>query len=74
VLPMSEPERPRAAPAEPDHRERIGLVEAARMCGVDYDTFLRWVSKGVLPHVRVGPYHRKRVYRRDVEKLIRQGP
>jgi predicted site-specific integrase-resolvase len=43
------------------------------MCGVDYDTFLRWVHKGVVPYVVVGPHNRKRVLRRDVEQLIRPG-
>ena len=43
------------------------------MCGVDYDTFLRWVRKGAVPYVVVGPHNRKRVSRRDVEELIRQG-
>jgi predicted site-specific integrase-resolvase len=43
------------------------------MCGVDYDTFLRWVLKGVIPYVVVGPHNRKRVSRRDVEQLIREG-
>lgn len=47
------------------------IREAADLCHVDYDTFLRWVRNGVLPHVVVGPANLKRVYRRDVEKLVR---
>jgi predicted site-specific integrase-resolvase len=53
--------------------EKLPLSRAAKMCGVDYDTFLRWVLKGVVPYVVVGPYNRKRVLRRDVETLIRPG-
>jgi predicted site-specific integrase-resolvase len=56
---------------EPD--EKVPISVAAKMCGVDYDTFLRWVRKGVVPYVVVGPHNRKRVLRRDVEQLIRPG-
>jgi predicted site-specific integrase-resolvase len=61
-------------PAAPnDDEEKLPLSKAAKMCGVDYDTFLRWVLKGAVPYVVVGPYNRKRVCRRDVERLIRSG-
>jgi predicted site-specific integrase-resolvase len=53
--------------------EKLPISRAAKMCGVDYDTFLRWVRKGVVPYVVVGPHNRKRVLRRDVEQLIRAG-
>lgn len=53
--------------------EKMTLREAAEACHVDYDTLLRWVAKGVIPHVVVGPFRRKRVYRHDVERLIRDG-
>jgi predicted site-specific integrase-resolvase len=53
--------------------EKLPLSRAAKMCGVDYDTFLRWVLKGAVPYVVVGPHNRKRVSRRDVEQLIRKG-
>ena len=56
---------------EPD--DKLPLSRAAKMCGVDYDTFLRWVRKGAVPYVVVGPHNRKRVSRRDVEQLIREG-
>lgn len=56
-----------------DRREMLTISEAAELCHVDYDTFLRWVIKGVLPHVVVGPHNSRRVYRRDVEALIRPG-
>lgn len=64
-------ELPSTSPPPDDRREKIALSVAAAMCGVDYNTFLRWVVKGVIPHVLVGPFNRKRVYRRDVEALIR---
>lgn len=51
----------------------LTLQEAADICTVDYETFRRWVAKGVLPHVVIGPANLKRVWRRDVERLIRAG-
>jgi predicted site-specific integrase-resolvase len=62
------------ASSSPEDDEKLPLSKAAKMCGVDYDTFLRWVLKGAVPYVLVGPYNRKRVLRRHVEQLIRQGP
>lgn len=62
---------PKSPPPAPD--DKLSLSTAAKMCGVDYDTMLRWVAKGVLPHVQVGPFHRKRVRRSDVDALIRSG-
>jgi len=59
--------------AQDESDEKLPLSKAAKMCGVDYDTFLRWVLKGVVPYVVVGPHNRKRVSRRDVEQLIREG-
>lgn len=59
--------------SEDEADEKLPLSRAAKMCGVDYDTFLRWVLKGAVPYVVVGPHNRKRVSRRDVEQLIRQG-
>jgi excisionase family DNA binding protein len=59
----------------PDERgDLLTLQEGADECRVDYETFRRWVAKGVLPHVVVGPFKLKRVYRRDVDRLIRPGP
>jgi excisionase family DNA binding protein len=60
-----------ARPAE--NTALMTIREAADRCHVDYNTFLRWVAKGVLPHVVVGPFRSKRVYRRDVEQLIQPG-
>lgn len=62
-----------ARAADDDRREKMTLAEAASFCHVDYNTFHRWVVKGVLPHVLVGPYRSMRVYRRDVEHLIQPG-
>lgn len=66
-----------ASPSTPppvDRRNLLSIREAAERCHVDYDTFLRWVLKGVIPHVVVGPANLKRVYERDVDGLIRDGP
>jgi excisionase family DNA binding protein len=51
--------------------DMMTLQAAADLCTVDYETFRRWVAKGVLPHVAIGPHNLKRVYRRDVERLKR---
>ncbi len=48
----------------------ISLQVAAAMCGVDYDTVLKWCRAGALQYVEVGPTCIKRVYRRDVKRLI----
>lgn len=68
---------PSSAPVQPpppdERRTMLTLQEAADVCTVDYETFRRWVQKGVLPHVVIGPSRLKRVYRRDVLQLIRQG-
>lgn len=72
-MPEPQSQSPAASPLPNSEREKIALSVAAKMCSVDYDTFLRWVMKGVIPHVTIGPFNRKRVYRDDVEALIRAG-
>lgn len=69
---VPEPELPQTIEV-PDRRQKLTLQEAADLCTVDYETFRRWVAKGVIPHIQIGPNNLKRVYRRDVEKLIRDG-
>lgn len=49
----------------------LTLEEGAEICTVNYETFRRWVAKGVLPHVLVGPNNLKRVRRSDVAALMR---
>lgn len=61
----------RGALVPDDGSELLSLAEAADLCTVDYETFRRWVAKGTIRHVLVGPYATKRVRRRDVEALIR---
>lgn len=61
-------------PADPPSDEGEGLLtlqEAADLCTVEYETFRRWVAKGVLPHVAIGPHGLKRVKRKDVDHLMR---
>lgn len=67
---MAHPDRSRPVSSP---RDLLTLQEAAEICTVDYETFRRWVAKGVLPHVVIGPSRLKRVYRGDVESLIRNG-
>lgn len=57
-------------PPEPGD-DLLTLQEGAEICTVEYETFRRWVAKGVLPHVAVGPNGLKRVRRRDVDNLMR---
>lgn len=52
--------------------ELLTLREAADLLTVDYETVRRWVAKGVVPHVAIGPNNIRRVYRRDVERLKRE--
>lgn len=42
--------------------------KAAKRLGVTSETIRRWMKKGALPYVEVGPNHRKRVYLSDVER------
>jgi excisionase family DNA binding protein len=65
-LPAQEPPRP-----APNGDDLLTLEAAAEICTVSYETFRRWVAKGVLPHVTVGPNKLKRVRRRDVDSLLR---
>lgn len=51
-------------------RDKLSVSEAAALCDVDYDTFLSWIRKEIVPHVRVGPGRSIRVLRSDVEKQI----
>jgi excisionase family DNA binding protein len=60
-------------PALLDGDDLLTLQEAADRCTVNYETFRRWVAKGVLRYTIVGPYSTMRVRRRDVENLIRDG-
>lgn len=69
INPVPEPNAP--SPQAEGKRNLLTLQEGADICDVDYETFRRWVAKGVLPHVVIGPSNLKRVYRRDVERLIR---
>ena len=55
----------------PDDDDKISIGEAAVMCGVHYDTILRWIAKGVMPCEVVGPNQTKRVRRSDVRAQIR---
>ena len=68
---MSATTRTPSSSRNPQPDDLLLLSVAAQRLGVQYETFRRWVAKGVLPHVRIR--NRKRVYRRDVEALIQPG-
>ncbi len=50
----------------------LSLSQVAEICGVDYDTVLKWCRLGALPYIEVGPTSILRVYRRDAEKMLRR--
>ena len=52
--------------------EAITTAEAARMLGVSRWTVVRYIREGRLPAFRL-PSGRLRLYRHNVEDLIRQG-
>lgn len=58
------------AQSSPD--DLLTVREAAGLLRINYDTLLRWLAKGVIPYVSVGPTNLKRVYRRDVDRLKRE--
>jgi excisionase family DNA binding protein len=47
--------RPPLNRRERRHPEHIGLQQAAERCGVSYRTVRRWIAKGEIDAVRVGP-------------------
>lgn len=76
-MPEPQPDLPPPVPAPADdRREKMTISEAAAYCHVDYNTFHRWLMKGVIPYIVVGgPGSKmKRVYRRDVQTLMRDVP
>lgn len=61
---------------ENGHRPAVVLVtlsEAARELGVDYETVRRWVRKGAVPALEVGPAGSTslRIARDELERLKR---
>jgi excisionase family DNA binding protein len=50
--------------------ELLSVRQVAELSGVDRRTVWRWVDKGAVPHLRVGPTRRIRIARRDAECLI----
>lgn len=49
----------------------VGSVEASRIAGIPYATFMRWVAQGVVEpvHVNPGPTGAKVFRRADILKL-----
>jgi excisionase family DNA binding protein len=48
--------------------------DVARRYGVDCETVRRWVRKGILPVVRVGPTQRIRFHHGDIERYFTEEP
>jgi len=60
-------------PHEPSDDPRLMSVrEAAELCHVDYETFRRWIAKGVIEAFSVGPFSLIRVRRVDVQALVKK--
>ncbi len=51
-----------------EHREMIGLTEAARLLGVHQNTLRNWSDKGLIAHLRLPSGHR-RFERQEVDRL-----
>ena len=47
----------------------ISVGDAARICGVSDETIRKWILKGALPYIEVGPSFTRRIYRRDAERM-----
>lgn len=59
---------------EPDETHNLLTGgEVAEMCGVSYETVRKWMVSGALPFIESGPNFVRRVYRRDAERMKRQG-
>lgn len=62
------PDAPKPPPIPSD---LISLDRGAEICTVTYETFRRWVAKGVVHHWQVGPNNLKRVSEDEVRRLMR---
>lgn len=51
--------------------ELMTVRQVAELSGVDRVTVWRWVEKGVVPAVRIGPTRRIRITREVVDRCIR---
>lgn len=65
-LPTPQPPKPPPIP-----EDLITLERGAEICTVSYETFRRWVAKGVVAHWKVGPNNLMRVSESDVRGLLR---
>lgn len=46
----------------------LSVSAAARRLGVNRETIRRWVRKGALSYVELGPFKRKKLRQSDVDK------
>lgn len=63
ALPESTMTMPPPAPPKPDPNELMTLGEVAETFSVHVETVRRWVRKGIVPVVLVGPFKQKRIRR-----------
>lgn len=54
-----------------DGEPLLTAADAARRLGVSVDTVRRWVRKGSVTYVEIGPYRRKRLRQCDVDQQRR---
>lgn len=61
----------KTAPADDD--PLLSPLEASKICGTSAETIRRWIRKGVVPVVHVGPYRRPKIRRSIVLRDLRFG-
>lgn len=50
--------------------ELLTVAQVAARYGVSTDSLYRWIEKGALPVVRIGPFRRIRIRARDADRLL----
>lgn len=58
-----------AAPSPLDPARLRTVADAARAFGVSDETIRRWVRKGIIGYVMVGPYRIKRIPDSEIDRL-----
>jgi excisionase family DNA binding protein len=54
-----------------DGEPLLTASEAAKRLGTNTETIRRWMRKGVIGYLEIGPYHRKRLRQCEVDRQRR---
>lgn len=54
----------------PDEGELLTIGQVAKSYGVSEETIRRWVRKGVISCIHLGPYRLVRIRRKEAEKYL----